>query len=248
MMSQSLYDKIAGSYAQHRQPDQRIAAQVDAALGECQSLLNVGAGTGSYEPVDRYVVALEPSIEMIRRRGQLNALVVQGSAGQLPFLNSTFDVTLAILTVHHWPDPQAGLAEMCRVARERVVLLTWDPEHSGFWLVRDYFPEILEIDRPIFPSLAEIDGALGPSEVQTIPIAADCTDGFLGAYWKRPEAYLDSNVRAAISTFSKFSPEAGLARLRQDLDDGTWHARNRELQALPELDIGYRLVITRCAY
>ena len=246
-MGQPLYDKIAGGYSQHRQPDKRIEAQVNAALWECQSLLNVGAGTGSYEPIDRNVVAIEPSIEMIKRRHQLLSQTIQGSAGRLPLLENTFDAALAILTIHHWQDPDAGLAEMRRVARKRVVILTWDPEHSGFWLVRDYFPEVLEIDRPIFPSLARIEKALGPNEVQIVPIAADCTDGFLGAYWQRPEAYLDPSVRAAISTFSRFDPEEGLARLRQDLGDGTWHDRNRELRTLSELDIGYRLVIARCA-
>jgi SAM-dependent methyltransferase len=244
-MSQPLYDKIAGSYLEHRQPDERIAAQINAALAEYQSLLNVGSGTGSYEPIDRYVVAIEPSIEMIKRRRHVKSQPIQASAGRLPFLDGTFDATLAVLTLHHWPDPEAGLAEMCRVAREQVVILTWDPEHSGFWLVRDYFPEILTIDRPTFPSLARIERALGTNEVQTVPIPADCTDGFLGAYWQRPEAYLDHSVRSAISTFSKFDPEIGLDRLRQDLDDGSWHDRNRELQTLSELDIGYRLVIAR---
>ena len=246
-MSQPLYDKIAGRYVEHRQPDERIDSQINIALGECQSLLNVGAGTGSYEPIDTYVVAVEPSIEMIKRRPHVKSKAIQASANRLPFRDRTFDATLAVLTLHHWPDPEAGLAEMCRVARERVVILTWDPEHAGFWLVRDYFPEILSIDRPIFPSLARIERALGASEIQTVPIPADCTDGFLGAYWQRPEAYLDHSVRSAISTFSKFDPERGLGRLRQDLDDGSWHDRNRELQSISELDIGYRLVIARCA-
>lgn len=246
-MSQTLYDKIAGDYSKHRRPDERIAIQIEAALGESESLLNVGAGTGSYEPIGRYVVAIEPSLEMIRRRGHANGKSVQGSADQLPFLDSTFDAALAILTLHHWRDSEVGLSEMRRVARERVVILTWDPEHPGFWLARDYFPEVLEIDTPIFPSLERIQKILGPAEVQSVSVPADCTDGFLGAYWKRPEAYLDSGVRAAISTFSKFNPSEGLARLRQDLDDGTWQTRNQGLQALSELDIGYRLVIAGCA-
>jgi SAM-dependent methyltransferase len=246
-MSRSLYDKIADSYSEHRQPDERIATRINAALGKCQSLLNVGAGTGSYEPSNRHVVAIEPSIEMIKRRRNVKSQPIQGSAGQLPFRDGTFDAAVAILTIHHWPDPDAGLAEMCRVARKQVVILTWDPEHSGFWLVRDYFPEILAIDRPIFPSLGRIEKALGVTDVQIVPIPADCTDGFLGAYWRRPEAYLDQSVRSAISTFSRLDPESGLAQLRQDLDNGIWHDRNRELQTLSELDIGYRLVIAGCA-
>ena len=135
---------------------------------------------------------------------------------------------------------------MRRVARDRVVIFTWDPEHPGFWLVQDYLPEILAIDRPNFPSLREIDKAIGPTEVVALPIPADCSDGFLGAYWRRPEAYLDVRARGAISTFSTIDPAAGIAQLRRDLEDGTWSARYGALLSLPELDIGYRLVIGRC--
>jgi hypothetical protein len=136
---------------------------------------------------------------------------------------------------------------MRRVARERVVIFTWDPEHSGFWLVQQYFPEILEMDRPAFPSLHEIKTLIGPAVSSAIPVPADCSDGFLGAYWQRPAHYLDTHVRAAISTFSKFDSAAGLSRLRRDLDDGTWLSKNATLQNLQELDIGYRLVVAKCA-
>lgn len=246
-MSQTLYNKIADDYRQHRWPDERITSQISAALDECETLINVGSGTGSYEPRDRYVVAVEPSIEMIQRRPHRDSICIRGSAHRLPFVDNAFDVALAILTIHHWGDSKAGLAEMHRVAREKVVILTWDPEHAGFWLVRDYFPEILQIDRPIFPSILELEQSLGPCTVQVVPIPADCTDGFLGAYWQRPDAYLNASVRAAISTFSKFDSDRGLDGLRRDLDDGTWHSRNAELQDLSELDIGYRLVIAGCA-
>lgn len=246
-MNDALYDQIGIRYATRRKPDPRIEARIDAALGGCSGVLNVGAGTGSYEPANRFVVAVEPSIEMIRQRAPNAAPVVQASADQLPFRDRSFDAALAVLTVHHWPNRTQGLAEMRRVARERVVIFTWDPDHSDFWLIQQYFPEILEMDRPAFPSLREIENAIGPAEVQVVPVPADCSDGFLGAYWRRPAHYLDAGVRAAISIFSKLDSAAGLARLRTDLEDGTWADRHRALQQLPELDVGYRLVVARCA-
>ncbi len=247
-MSNALYDRIGIGYAEYRQPDERIAARIGAALGQCHSVLNVGAGSGSYEPKNRSVVALEPSAEMIRQRPSTAAHAIQGSADCLPFPDRSFDAALAILTIHHWSRRDRGLAEMRRVARDRVVIFTWDPEHPGFWLVQDYLPEILEIDRPLFPSLREIEESIGALEVKTLPIPADCSDGFLGAYWRRPTAYLDAGVRGAISTFSKLKhASAGLARLRRDIEDGTWDNRYGELLTQPELDIGYRLIVARCA-
>ena len=246
-MSRELYDRIGIGYAQYRRPDERIAGRIDAALGHARSVLNVGAGAGSYEPTSRFVVAVEPSAEMIRQRSRTAAQSIQASADGLPFQDRSFDAALAILTMHHWPRRDRGLAEMQRVARDRVVVFTWDPEHPGFWLVQDYFPEIPAIDRPNFPTLEEIEKAIGPTEVLALPIPADCSDGFLGAYWRRPEAYLDAHARAAISTFSKFDSAVGIARLRRDLENGTWTDRYGALLALPELDIGYRLVTARIA-
>ncbi len=246
-MTHASYDRIGVGYAERRRPDERIAARISAALGQCARVLNVGAGAGSYEPANRFVVAIEPSAEMIRQRPPTAAQVIQASAGQLPFRAHSFDAALAILTIHHWPHREDGLAEMRRVARERVVIFTWDPEHPGFWLVQDYFPEILEMDRPIFPSLRDIERAIGPIETHVVPIPADCSDGFLGAYWRRPAEYLDARARAAISTFSKFDSAAGLACLQRDLEDGAWFHRYGALEMLPELDLGYRLIIARCA-
>lgn len=246
-MNQALYDSIGVGYATRRRPDPRVAARIDAALGSSHSVLNVGAGTGSYEPANRFVVAVEPSREMIRQRPSGAAQAVQASASELPFRDQSFDAALAVLTVHHWPRREQGLAELRRVARDRVVIFTWDPEHPGFWLVQQYFPEILEMDRPAFPSLREIEMAIGPATAHAVPVPADCIDGFLGAYWRRPAQYLDSHVRGAISVFSKFDSAAGLSRLRRDLEDGTWLAQHRALQDLQELDIGYRLVVARCA-
>lgn len=243
-MSQVLYDRIGVGYAAYRRPDARIAARVAAALGPARTVVNVGAGTGSYEPADRAVAAVEPSAEMVRQRAPSAAPAVRASAERLPFADAAFDAALAILTVHHWPDWRAGLAEMRRVARGRVVLLTWDPEHAGFWLVQDYLPQVLDIDRTIFPSMREIEAVLGPVQVRPVPVPWDCSDGFLGAYWRRPERYLDANARRAISIFSMLQdPDSGLARLRADLADGTWQRRHGSLLTRAVLDVGYRLVV-----
>ena len=243
-MNVALYDRIGSAYAQHRRPDPRIAARINSALGACRSVLNIGAGAGSYEPLDRFVVAIEPSTEMLRQRARDAALAVQASATRLPVRDQTFEATLAVLTIHHWPDWRQGLREMRRVARDRVVIVTWDPSHTGFWLVQDYFPAILSIDRSIFPRLDAIEQELGSIDVLDVPIPADCSDGFLGAYWRRPGSYLDPAARDAISSFSKLTDsELALERLRRDLVDGRWDTLHRELLDLPELDLGYRIVV-----
>jgi SAM-dependent methyltransferase len=241
-----LYDAIGPGYHAYRRPDSRVAAAITRALGTADSVVNIGAGAGSYEPTDRPVVAVEPSAAMIAQRRPGSAPVVQGSATHLPFRDAAFAAALAVLTVHHWPDRAGGLAELARVARDRVVLLTWDPATPSFWLVDDYFPEIWAIDRPTFPTLAELERLLGPIEIGPIPVPHDCTDGFLGAYWRRPEAYLDPGVRGAISTFAKLGDvEPGLTRLRDDLTDGTWHRRHADLLGHTDLDLGYRLVVAQ---
>ena len=237
-----LYDAIGRDYRVHRRPDPRIAAAIAGALGPAVSVVNVGAGAGSYEPAAPRVLAIEPSLEMIRQRPAGAAPVVRAVAGNLPLRDRSLDAALAVLTVHHCPDRARGLAELGRVAR-RVVILTWDPGSHGFWLVDDYFPELVATDRKIFPRLGDFRSALGDVEVHTLPVPHDCTDGFLGAYWRRPHAYLDDGVRLAISTFSKIDARPGLARLRGDLDSGAWHRRHGRLLADQELDLGYRLVI-----
>ena len=244
MGTRPLYDRIGVGYAAYRRPDPRIASRIEATLGPARTVLNVGAGAGSYEPAGRTVVAVEPSAEMIRQRTPSAAPAVRGAAEALPFRDRSFDAAMAILTLHHWSDPRRGLAELRRVARDRVAILTWDPEHPGFWLVRDYFPEIPAMDRETFPAVAAIAEALGPVEVQPVPIPADCTDGFLGAYWRRPAAYLDSGARGAISAFAKLHEvDARLSRLRADLANGAWQRRNGDLLALDEIDLGYRLIV-----
>jgi len=240
-----LYDAIGIGYEHYRRPDRRIATAILNALGDAATVVNVGAGAGSYEPVDRSVVAVEPSFAMIRQRPAGSAPVVQASATYLPFRDAIFAAALAVLTVHHWPDRVRGLTELARVAQHRLVIVTWDPATSGFWLVEDYFPAILEIDRQILPPMEELRQTLGTIEVRPLPIPYDCTDGFLGAYWRRPHAYLDPGVRSTISTFAKIGDvESGLTRLRSDLADGTWERRYGHLLRRSELDLGYRLVIT----
>ena len=241
-----LYDTIGVGYRALRRPDPRIAAAIVNALGPAASVVNVGAGAGSYEPDDRRVVAVEPSREMIRQRPAGAAPVVQASATALPFRAGAFDAALAVLTVHHWPDRAQGLAELRRVARDRVVILTWEPDATRFWLVEDYFPELVALDRGLFPTRDEMRRTLGPIEVHPLPIPHDCTDGFLGAYWRRPHAYLEATVRGAISTFSKLGDvEPGLSRLRNDLENDTWSRRHDSLLTRSDLDLGYRLVVAK---
>ena len=181
-----LYDQIGENYRNLRNPDLRIASKIIHALGEADRLVNVGAGAGSYEPLDRQVVAVEPSLTMIRQRRTGIAPVVQASALDLPFRDGAFAAALAVLTVHHWSDRSRGLRELARVARNRVVIVTWDPATTGFWQIDDYFPEIGVIDRQILPPLEEFRQALGPIDVRPLLVPHDCSDGFLGAYWRRP--------------------------------------------------------------
>lgn len=243
-MTETLYDRIGVGYSAWRRPDPRIAARIVDALGPARTIVNIGAGAGSYEPADRTVAAVEPSAEMVRQRPPSAAPAVRASAERLPFRDRAFDAAMAVLTIHHWPDWRAGIAEMRRVARGRIVIVAFDVDHPGFWLVRDYFPEIQAIDRATMPPLAELERVLSPCEVRPVPVPADCSDGFLGAYWRRPEMYLDAGARGAISAFAKLHDlQSGLDRLRADLADGTWERRHGSLRALPELDIGYRLVV-----
>jgi SAM-dependent methyltransferase len=238
-----IYDTIGAQYARHRVPDARIAAQIHAALGDAGIVCNVGAGTGSYEPTDRAVIAVEPSSRMLAQR---NRPAVRAVAEALPFASGAFDAAMAVLTVHHWRDIDAGLAEMCRVARRRVVLSFDWRRHSEFWLVRDYVPEIAELDLRA-PSIERIASALGANRVEPVMIPFDCSDGFLAAYWRRPERYLDASVRACISGLAQLAPalvERGISKLRADLDSGRWHQRYAQLQSEHAMDWGYRLIIS----
>src|SRR5215510_1394689 len=246
----AVYDTIGRGYATRRRPDPRIAGTIHQALGDARSVVNVGAGAGSYEPADRSVIAVEPSREMIGQRPPGAAPALQATAEALPFRDGAFDAALAVLTLHHWHDRGAGLAELLRVARRRVVIVNWDPVgREEFWLTREYIPALVELDAVLFPTAAELAAALGPLRVMPLPVPHDCIDGFLGAYWRRPEAYLDAGVRSAMSTFGRLGPDAaysvteGLARLGDDLATGRWEARFGHLRDREALDLGYRLVI-----
>lgn len=241
------YDEIGTTYAVTRKTDPRIARAIWRALGEARTVLNVGAGTGSYEPPDRSVVALEPSPVMIGQRGPGAAPVVQGCAEQLPFRARSFDAAMAILSDHHWSDRAAGLAEMRRVSRGPVVVLTWDERVSAqFWLVRDYFPCLVELERGIADPAA-VAGHLAPARIETVHVPNDCVDGLLGCYWARPRAYLDPVVRAGSSAFSRIPAAelaAGLEKLEADIESGRWHSRNGALLGQGSVDLGYRLVVS----
>lgn len=238
------YDRIGKGYSANRRPDPRIAELIHQALGGADTVLNVGAGAGSYEPGQGKVAAVEPSWEMIRQRPAGAAPVLRARAEALPFADNSFQASMAVLTLHHWPDISQGLRELTRVARQRLVIFTWDPDCRDFWLSRDYFPELDMIHAKMFPKLGDYEKVLGEISVTQVPIPHDCTDGFLGAFWRRPQAYLEPKVRGAMSAFSKIRHESqGVETLRRDLASGLWEKRNAGLLGLKSLDLGYRLII-----
>jgi SAM-dependent methyltransferase len=244
MSSAQLYDTIGATYTVTRRTEPRIAAQVWAALGDARTVLNVGAGTGSYEPSDRDVTAVEPSAVMRAQRPAGAAPCVAATAESLPFEDQSFDAAMAFATIHHWQDPIAGLREMRRVAR-RVVVFTNDFSNPDlFWLNRDYLPEFADllVGRP---SLTELAGAIA-ARTEPVPIPWDCADGFYEAYWRRPEAYLDEHVRRGISIWARVGPDAeqrAVRSLRDDLASGRWAERNRDLVDLDAAELGLRLLI-----
>lgn len=243
-MNTPLYDTIGKGYRAQRKADPRIAASILRALGDARSVVNVGAGAGSYEPADREVVAVEPSMTMLRQRRQDASPVIQGIAEDLPMRTRCVDAAMAVLTVHHWHDAARGLQELRRVARDRIVVLTYDPSSSGFWLTNEYFPHIADQDRRLFPAIDAIRSQLGQASVLPVPVPKDCVDGFLGAFWARPQAYLDPAVRSGMSAFANLPGlDEGLLRLRRDLENGRWGERFGPSPMATELDIGYRLVV-----
>ena len=236
------YDVIGRDYADLRRPDPRIAAAIHGALGQAETVLNVGAGTGSYEPVDRQITAVEPSLGMIRKRSSSAATAIQASAEHLPFHDDAFDAAMAILTVHHWRDEEAGLHEMRRVTRGRIVLLTFDPTQRP-WLT-DYLPELARLDEAQMPAMCDYARWLGRVQVVPVLVPHDCSDGFLYAYWRCPTAYLDPKIRSGSSSFWAIDGvESGLERLKRDLASGEWERRYAEVLTLDAYDAGYRLVI-----
>lgn len=241
------YDQTGRTYSATRQPDSRIGALIDQALQGMATVANIGAGTGSYEPPNT-VVAVEPSHVMIAQRGTGAGPVVCAVAEKLPIATDAVDAALAILTIHHWSDLEAGIAEMTRVARRRVVILTWDHTiFRQFWLLREYLPAAADTDARLAVPLARLVSLLDDASIVPVPIPHDCTDGFGGAYWRRPHAYLDARCRAGISMLALTAPSSlrkGLSQLRADLDSGEWTRRYADLLDRQELDLGYRLVVS----
>jgi len=240
-----LYDSIGRKYTDVRREDPRIAARIRAALGDARTVVNVGAGAGAYEPADLEVTAVEPSETMIAQRPEGSAPVVRAFAEELPFEDRRFDAAMVVLSDHHWSDHERGLAELRRVAR-RVVVFTWDPATvHDFWLVSDYLPCFEDLIPKGFRIEQTIE-ALGGAGVEPVQVPHDCVDGFMGAYWRRPDAYLDPQVRAGISACALMDRkclEDGVARLAADLESGAWERRHADLLGLEELDLGYRLLI-----
>jgi SAM-dependent methyltransferase len=242
-MSDPVYDTIGRTYARTRRADPRIQTAIWEALGDARTVVSVGAGTGSYEPSST-VLAIEPSAAMIAQRPPGAAPAVQANAEDIPLEDGACDAAMAVLTIHHWNDPERGVREMRRVAG-RLVVLTWDPEWADrLWLVRDYLAEGIELDRVRMPSIADLSTWMGGAEVAAAQIPHDCEDGFMCAYWRRPAAYLDPDVRAGISVLAQLgaSAERAVAGLRDDLRSGEWERRNHGLLGLEAADFGYCLL------
>ena len=242
----AIYDTIGATYTTTRRPDPRIAAQIHAALGDAETVINIGAGTGSYEP-PQTVLAVEPSAVMIAQRPVGAAPAIQAAAESIPLGDDAADAVMALLTVHHWTDLEAGVAEMRRIARRRIVVLTWDQSVTReTWLLSEYLPEAAALDDARAIPVDHLAALLGATRIEPVPIPHDCTDGFAVAYWRRPEAYLDPVVRAGISMLAQTGEAAiapGLSRLADDLSNGRWHDRHADLLTRDETDVGYRLLV-----
>jgi hypothetical protein len=243
MTGLGLYEELGDRYAVARRTDPRIAESIWAQLADARTVLNVGAGTGSYEPADRTVVALEPSPTMRSRRSRGSARCYAGVAEALPFPDSSFDAVMSVFSDWFWPDRRTGFAEMRRVARRRVLVLTLDRSVAeGFWLSQEYLPDAHDLWGPFAATLAD----MGRCEILDVPVPADCRDGFFHAYWRRPHAYLDEGVRESMAVFKRLDPtetQTGLERLAGDLATHRWHARHSDLLAREALDLGYRLLV-----
>lgn len=244
-VSQPLYDSFGATYSRTRRADPRLADVVWPALGDAGSVVNVGAGAGAYEPSDREVLAVEPSGVMLAQRPVVAAPAIQAWAEQLPLPDDSFDAAMAVLSDLHWADRACGLRELRRVARKRVVVLTLDAQRArDFWLARDYLPGAVPESTM---TIEEILDHLGGGRSIPILIPWDCQDGFIHAFWRRPQAYLDLDVRASMSFFARLPSadvDASLRRLDRDIRDGAWAERNEELLRLESLDCGYRLLVT----
>ena len=241
------YEKHGHSYARHRRADPRIAERIRLALGDARTVLNVGAGTGSYEPADRWVLAVEPSAMMRAQRPPDAAPVLSAHAEALPFDDRAFDAAMACVTIHHWEPPEAGLAELRRVARGPVVILTFEIDELPAWQL-EFLAEGIAIERPRFPDIAGVVTALGgAARVERIPTPGDCLDGFFEAFWNRPEALLDASVRSAQSMWAMLEPGVErriVDRLSAALESGAWDAEHGHLRQRDSYDGALRLVIS----
>lgn len=245
-MSAPTYDRVGVGYAGFRCTDPRIEAGIHTALGDARSVVNVGAGSGSYEPRDREVVAVEPSPVMIAQRPPGAAPALEGVAEALPLGDKSVDAAMGVLTAHHWDDLDAGLAEMRRVARKRIVLATIDAEKNAeIWTLAEYFPEAMALELEVMPSIARLEASMPRATFEVLPMPARCRDEFTSALWDRPERFLDPELLRASSLWHRLPAETvnhGLEALRADLESGAWDERHGRLRELPELDIGMRIV------
>jgi SAM-dependent methyltransferase len=248
-MTTARYDTIGAGYARTRREDPRLRRRIEAALGDARTVVNVGAGTGSYEPRDRHVVAIEPSDVMAAQRPPDLAPAIRATADDLPLRDDAVDAAMAVLTIHHWDDGrERGVRELRRVARGPVVVVTYDPAVSGeMWLVRDYLPEVAALDLRIFPPPAQVAEWLGGDvRCEVVPVAADTSDWMLGSFWAHPERVLDRAAREATSGFARMAPdvvERVIAAVGRDLASGAWDARYGHLRELDALDAGLRLIV-----
>jgi SAM-dependent methyltransferase len=249
-MGRERYDVIGQGYARYRREDPRLASRIRKALGPARTVVNVGAGTGSYEPSDVHVIAIEPSDTMASQRPPHRVPAVRASAAALPLLDASVDAAMALLSVHHWDsDQKAGVRELRRVARKAVLILTYDPAVSGrMWLMADYLPEVAALDRRIFPRMDDLALWLGGRvSTEVVPIPRDTPDWTLGSYWAHPERVLDPEARAATSGFAQM-PQAVVDRVvrdvARDLADGAWDRSHGDLRTLAEFDAGLRLIVS----
>jgi SAM-dependent methyltransferase len=243
------WEPTAGKGAAVRRADPRIAKQIHQALGDAKSVANVGAGAAEYEPDDRWVLGIEPSRGIVARQDTRLTTPIVGPAEGLPIPPNSVDAAMACLTLHQWADWRVGVQELRRVARQRVVIFTYDPTYAAdFWLLRDYLPELGRLHSNRFPPIAEQCVATGDEvRFQAVPIPHDCENGLLAAYWRRPQAYLQERVRAGIPTFALPGAATmldGLGELEQDIESGRWEQRNQDILESKQLDLGYRLLVT----
>lgn len=242
----TIYDEIGIGYSVMRCTDPKIARQLYSEFQGATRIVNVGAGAGSYEPENIELVAVEPSSEMISQRKNGSHRVEKAFAEKLPFDNNSFSHAMTVLSMHHWKDRALAFREINRVVTKKFVIITWDPKSDPFWLTRDYFPEIYEMDKRIFPEIEELNEHFDTVEMSPLQIPSDCKDGFLAAFWKRPEAYLSDRVRQSISAFSKLENLAeGLQKLENDLANGVWAKNNHATLSSTSLDVGYKLISAR---